>query len=189
MKRTFITLILTANLGAFVSPEAISATENDPNPGLINRGEYLVAYGGCNDCHTPKQFTDKGPEPDMNRLLSGYPSEVKLPEIPRGIIGPDKWGALTTNDLTAWYGPWGVSFAANLTPDPDTGLGVWTKDMFIKTMRTGKHLGVGRDILPPMPWYTLAGLSDEDLGAIFAYLKSIKPVINPVPQPLPPEKE
>ena len=165
------------------------ASDTDMNQALIKRGEYLVNFGGCNDCHTPKLMTPKGPQPDSAKLLSGHPSTAKLPEIPSGIIGPEKWGALTTNDLTAWVGPWGISFAANLTPDARTGLGGWTEEMFIKTMRTGKHLGVGREILPPMPWFALAALTDEDLKAIFGYLHSIKPIENEVPQPIPPQKQ
>jgi hypothetical protein len=78
-----------------------------------------------------------------------------------------------------------VSFTANLTPDA-TGLGPWSAEQFIQTMRTGKHLGVGRPILPPMPWYDIGQLTDEDLRAIFSYLRTIKPVPNVVPAPLPP---
>ena len=183
-----ITSIFTGLLGVLLLQQVALASESNKNQELIKRGEYLIGFGGCNDCHTPKIFTPKGPEPDPNRILSGYPSDAKLPEIPKGIIGPEKWGALTNNDLTAWFGPWGVSFAANLTPDKGTGLGSWTEDLFIKTMRTGKHLGVGRDLLPPMPWFALAVLTDEDLRAVFAYLKSIKPIENMVPQPIPPKK-
>ncbi len=152
----------------------------------IKRGEYLVNFGGCNDCHSPKVFTPKGPMPDPDRLLSGRPSEEKLPSLPKDLIAPDKWGGLFTNDLTAWVGPWGVTFASNLTPDEQTGIGLWTEELFIKTMRTGKHLGAGRDILPPMPWFDLAKLNDDDLKAIFAYLQSIKPIKNAVPAPIPP---
>ena len=152
----------------------------------IKRGEYLVNFGGCNDCHSPKVFTPKGPMPDPDRLLSGHPSGEKLPNLPKDLIAPDKWGGLFTNDLTAWVGPWGVTFASNLTPDEQTGIGLWTEELFIKTMRTGKHLGAGRDILPPMPWFDLAKLNDDDLKAIFAYLRSIKPIKNAVPAPIPP---
>lgn len=161
-------------------------TSDTKRQAAIKRGEYLVGYGGCNDCHTPKIFTPQGPKTDPNKLLSGYPSGAKLPEIPQGIIGPDKWGALTNNDLTAWFGPWGVSFAQNLTPDMKTGLGNWTEAMFIKSMRTGKHLGDGRHILPPMPWFSIAVLTDKDLKAVFSYLRSIKPIVNEVPQHIPP---
>lgn len=152
----------------------------------IKRGEYLVNFGGCNDCHSPKIFAAKGPIPDPDRLLSGHPSNEKLPELPKDLIAPDRWGGLFTNDGTAWVGPWGVSFASNLTPDDQTGIGLWTEELFVKTMRTGKHLGAGREILPPMPWYSLANLSDDDLKAIFAYLRSIKPIKNAVPAPIPP---
>src|SRR5215472_2352122 len=149
------------------------------------RGERLAKFGGCNDCHTPKLMTAKGPELDKSRLLSGYPAHAPLPAVPRGVVGPTQWGAVTTNDLTAWVGPWGVSFAANLTPDV-TGLGGWTELQFIQTMRTGKHLGIGRAILPPMPWPGMAALTDGDLKALFAYLQSLKPISNQVPQPIPP---
>ena len=103
-------------------------------------------------------------------------------------IGPDQWGAITNNDLTAWVGPWGISFAANLTPDP-TGFGSWTPEIFIQTIRTGKQAGVGRPLLPPMPWMDYAQMTDADLRAVFAYLKSIPPVSNAVPAPVPPAAE
>src|SRR4030095_7117770 len=92
------------------------------------RGEYLVNYGGCSDCHTPKIMTSKGPAPDPSRLLSGHPANAQLPPVPPGVVGPNpgQWGAITNNDLTAWVGPWGTSYAANLTPDVATGLGGWT---------------------------------------------------------------
>jgi hypothetical protein len=132
-------------------------------------------------------MTAKGPAPDGTRLLSGHRSDAKLPSVPVGALGPGQWGAITNNDLTAWAGPWGVSFAANLTPDKDTGLGAWTASQFIQTMRTGKHLGVGRPVLPPMPWQDLAVLTDRDLSAVFAYLMSLKPIPNLVPPPIAPK--
>ena len=164
------------------SPTAMSKnTDKD-----VHRGELLAEFGGCHDCHTPKVMTPKGPQPDTSRLLSGYASHASLPAVPQGVIGPTQWGALASNDLTAWAGPWGISFAANLTPDV-TGLGPWTDQEFIQTMRTGKHLGVGRALLPPMPWFNSAALTDQDLKALFKYLKSLKPISNQVPQPVPPK--
>lgn len=156
---------------------------------MIERGKYLVTLAGCNDCHSPKVFTPMGPVPDTTRLLSGAPADAKVPEIPNGVIAPDKWGALTTNDLTTWAGPWGVSFARNLTPDVATGIGSWTEEIFIKALRTDKDMGEGRDILPPMPWPMIAQSTDADLKAIFAYLKSLKPVENAVPDPIAPTGE
>jgi hypothetical protein len=119
-----------------------------------------------------------GPELDMSRRLSGHPQDIVMTEPPK-LNGPWGWTAAATN--TAFAGPWGVSYAKNLTPDAVSGLGIWTEDMFIKTMRTGKHMGVSRPILPPMPWENLNALNDNDLKAIFAYLRSIKPVRNEVP--------
>ncbi len=186
MKATSSVLILTGILTTSLFQAIALASDKGNVPDSVTRGEYLVNFGGCHDCHSPKMMTEHGPEPDPGKLLSGHQSSSKLPEIPDGVIGPDKWGALTNNDLTAWFGPWGVSFTANLTPDKETGLGSWTAEVFIKAMRTGKHMGVGRDILPPMPWFSLNALSDDDLKAIFAYLQSIKPIHNQVPPPIPP---
>ena len=154
---------------------------------MIQRGEYLVRFGGCNDCHTPKIWGPNGPMEDTTRVLSGHPSNQPLPPIPTAFIGPDKWAGVTNGNFTAWAGPWGVSFAKNLTPDEPTGIGNWTEEIFIKAMRTGKDLGFGRNILPPMPWFGLAALNDEDLKSIFAYLKSLKPIHNQVPEPIPPD--
>ena len=154
--------------------------------GSVTRGKYLVTLGSCTDCHSPKIMTAMGPMPDTTRLLSGFPSNEKIPEMAVGVIGNDKWGALTTNDFAGWVGPWGMSFAYNLTPDKQTGTGAWTQDIFVKAMRTGKHMGAGRDILPPMPWPSLAQAKDEDLASIFAYLQSLPAIQNQIPSPLPP---
>ncbi len=152
---------------------------------LIKRGRFLVTVGGCNDCHSPKKMTPKGPVPDEMRLLSGPPAEEKLPEVPTNIIGPDKWGGLFNNHLTGWVGPWGTSYASNLTPDRETGLGNINEELFTKILRTGKFMGGERDILPPMPWQDFSTLPDEDLKAIYAYLKSLKPVKNEPPASIP----
>jgi mono/diheme cytochrome c family protein len=168
----------------FLAAEAPFAAEQKSaggNKALIDRGLYLVTLGGCNDCHTPKKKTPNGPALDETRLLSGHLANEKLPEVPPNIFGPDKWGAITNNNLTAWVGPWGTSYAVNLSPDPETGTGAWNEELFIRILRTGKFMGAGRDILPPMPWYEIAKLTDADLKAVLAYLKSLKPVKNQVP--------
>lgn len=92
-------------------------------------------------------------------------------------------------DLTAAAGPWGVSFAANITPD-ETGTGNWTEEQFKKAITQGKFKGLdgGRLLLPPMPWPDFASLKDDDVHAIFMYLKSIKPVRNIVPAPVTPDR-
>src|SRR6185436_8829192 len=153
----------------------------------IERGRMLVIGGACHDCHTPKKFGANGPEADMDRMLSGHPEDIKV-TAPYQPAPGSPWAVATTADLTAWSGPWGISFPANLTPDPLTGLrsGVWTEELFIKALRSGKHMGTSRDILPPMPWQDFAQLTDEDLRAIWAYLGAIPPVTNHVPDPIPP---
>lgn len=155
-------------------------TGSSSQPDLVRRGEFLVSFGGCNDCHTPKVFTEKGMELDRSKLLSGHPEETRLPAVGVSRIGPDQW-LLFSNQLTAAVGPWGISFAANLTSDEETGIGRWSEEAFVTTMRTGKHWGVGPDIAPPMPWQNLTRLPDDDLKAIFAYLKSTRPIRNHVP--------
>jgi len=181
-------LLAVGSTASALGQQAGGTADKAPVPTAkeLRRGEQLVKVGGCNDCHTPKVMTPKGPQLDTSRLLSGYPSQTSLPAVPPGVIGPTQWGALTTNDLTAWAGPWGISFAANLATDV-SGLGPWTAQEFIRAMRTGKHMGVGRAILPPMPWFNYAALSDKDLTALFAFLKSLKPISNQVPEPIPPK--
>ena len=174
-----VTILLAAGCRPAPPPAAEA-----PDP--VERGRYLVTIAACHDCHTPKIFTATGFELDTARFLAGHPQDEQAPPPPpRGVIGPTGWGAVGNNHFTAWYGPWGTSFAANLTPD-STGLSGWTDSLFIVTIRTGKHLGVGRDILPPMPWPVYREMTDDDLKAVFAYLQSLRPVTNRVPPPTPP---
>jgi cytochrome c553 len=146
----------------------------------VERGQYLVNTAACHDCHTPAKMGPNGPEPDMERMLSGHPETLKV-DKPAKVDGP--WMFAGTATFTAWSGPWGISYTANLTPHP-SGLGAWTEDMFIRAIRTGKHMGQSRPILPPMPWPVYKNFTDEDLKAIFAYLKSIPPISNHVPDPI-----
>ncbi|MBL8858110.1 MAG: diheme cytochrome c-553 [Planctomycetes bacterium] len=150
----------------------------------VARGKYLVEAIGCADCHTPLVMTERGPERDMKRSLSGHPSDMILPPAP--VLPPGPWMFTASGTMTAWSGPWGTSFTANLTPDRETGLGAWTADQFLATIRTQRHMGIGRPLLPPMPAEIYASMTDEDLRSIFAYLQSIPAVVNKVPEPLPP---
>lgn len=160
-------------------PEVLKATRE----ALVARGEHLVSTSGCHDCHTPFKVGPNGPEPDMARALSGHPEGMELPPPPAA-VGP--WVVAVTGTNTAWSGPWGVSFTANLTPDRETGLGEWTRESFIQTIRTGRHLGRGRLLLPPMPVAVYDHFSDEELEAIFAYLQSLPALKNRVPDPIAP---
>ena len=173
-----------AMAGAFLALAAAAPAEQaaTATKEAVARGKYLAMISGCHDCHTPKKMGPKGPEPDFSRTLSGHPEAVKATSAPKLPAGP--WIATVSSDLTAWSGPWGISYAANLTPDDNTGLGIWTEEMFVKALRTGRHMGVSRPILPPMPWQMFSVMTDADVKALFAYLKSLPPVKNRVPEPI-----
>jgi hypothetical protein len=176
-------LLALATCAAAVAAVQAIATPAKEDPSVA-RGRYLVTIGGCNDCHTPLKMGPKGPEPDMARMLSGHPESFP---IAGGAAAPSAaWLMTMAASGTAFSGPWGVSFAANLTPDDNTGLGIWTEDMFVKAVRTGRHMGVSRPILPPMPWPNVGAMTDDDLKAVYAYLRTIQPIHNRVPEPLPP---
>jgi mono/diheme cytochrome c family protein len=146
--------------------------------GQVERGAYLVTVGACNDCHTPMKMTPIGPLPDMSLMLSGHPESAADPV---GALGATDI-ALAGTDLTVWKQPFGTVYTRNLTPDK-TGLGDWTEEMFVKTIRNGRHQGDGRALLPPMPWPGYRAMSDADLKAVWAYLRTIKPIRNTVPDP------
>jgi cytochrome c len=174
---------LSALLVIAWSTAAGSAQQAAQTP--AQRGKYLVTVMDCHGCHTPFKMG----QPDMTRMLIGHPQDVKIvaaPALPPGGV----WGTIVNETNTAWAGPWGVSFTANLTPDRATGLGSWTEDMFVTSIRKGRHMGNtaagGREILPPMPWESYSALTDADLKAIFAYLKTIPAVANRVPAPIRP---
>lgn len=173
---TFAAVLATNTLNADKTLPPVQ----DTTKARVARGEYLVTIGGCNDCHTPFKMGPNGPEPDMSRALSGHPQDFPMPEPPPSVgKSPWMWSGAATN--TAFAGPWGISFARNLTPDPVSGIGIWDEALFMKTIRTGRHWGTGRPILPPMPWFNYAKATDEDLKSIYAYLRTIKPIRNEVP--------
>jgi mono/diheme cytochrome c family protein len=169
-----------------VTPPAQAADKDSPmTVAKAARGKYLVATSGCMDCHTPFKAGPKGAEPDMTRMLSGHPEGLQMPPVPTLPEGP--WMVVSAGTNTAWAGPWGVSFTANLTPDNETGLGLWTVNDFKQTIRTGRHMGRGREILPPMPIPVYNNFSDRDLESIYAYLRTIPPIKNRVPEPWAPK--
>ncbi len=172
-------LAVVALAAAVAKPAPAAASKS-----RIERGRYLVTTSGCHDCHTPWTEGPEGPEPDMTRALSGHPEDLVMPPAPQ--LGDGPWLVSAAGTNTAWAGPWGVSFTANLTPDENTGIGVWTEDIFLNTIRSGRHWGVARPILPPMPWKVYREMTDEDLKSIYAYLRTIPPLHNRVPEPLPP---
>ena len=182
-ERIFSTILLFLSLVA-------CAREQSTHPSPVERGKYLVTFGGCHDCHTPKIPGSNGaPALDTARLLAGHPENTAAPSWSAEDLQTKNVVAAANGSLMAWAGPWGVSFAINLTPDKETGIGEWSEEMFIQMARTGNHQGQpnGRDILPPMPWFSMKDLTDADLKAIWAYLKSLPPVKNQVPLPISPQ--
>jgi hypothetical protein len=163
------------------APKKVAAAKPGGSAATVARGKYLVDISGCHDCHTPHKMGPDGLEPDMTLMLSGHPSGMALPPPPQ-MNGP--WIFSGIGPFTAWAGPWGISYTKNLTPDNETGLGTWTEQQFIDTIRNGREQGRGRPILPPMPWPAYRNMTDADLKAIFAYLKSIPAIKNKVPDPV-----
>jgi mono/diheme cytochrome c family protein len=161
MRFTAVALIAAAAMLALVAaePAGSAAKKSASSSGAsdkIKRGEYLTTVMSCGDCHTPGTLFGV---PDFARKFSG--SEL------------------------GWRGPWGVTYAANLTPDPETGIGKWSTADIVKTLRTGQRPD-GRVLMPPMPYPNLAHLSDADAEAIAAYLKSLPPIVHKNLGPVPP---
>jgi hypothetical protein len=155
-------------------------------------GERLVFVSGCNDCHTPKKMGPNGPENDMTLMLSGHPAKVPPPDFDAKEAG--KKGLIITSTFTAWTGPWGTTYAANLTSD-STGIGNWKEEQFLKALHEKKWMGLEgtRPLMPPMSLMPATEMTDDELKAIFAYLKSTPPVKNVIPEatlapPPPPAK-
>jgi cytochrome c553 len=187
-RRTALAVLIAA-LAYLAMTDAVTkaAPAQEGRKPNVERGAYLVKIMGCNHCHTPYKLGPNGPEPDMSRALSGHPADFAMPAPP---VLDGKWTWLGAATNTAFSGPWGTSFTANLTPDPETGLGKWSVETFVAAMKTGRHEGKGRPILPPMPVENLAALSDDDIRDLFGYLRSLPPVRNRVPAPIdPPEAE
>ncbi len=198
MKKTNLILLVFAGFifaGVFYSCTNNKTKENEDKASnetltsfeVIKKGEHLVTIMGCNDCHSPKKMGPQGPEIITELMLSGYPSDRPIVKFDSKLI---KQGfSMFYPDLVAGAGPWGVSFAGNLTPD-ETGIGNWSEDQFKKALTEGKYKGLegSRNLLPPMPWTNYKTLSNEEVHSIFMYLKSLKPVKNIVPSPLTPDK-
>jgi mono/diheme cytochrome c family protein len=151
MRRTRFALVTVALIAAIPALLVVACAPKAPEKpaatavDAVARGRYLVTTMSCVDCHTPGTFYGA---PDTTRALSG-------------------------SDL-GWVGPWGVVHARNLTPD-STGIGSWTEDDIVNTLRTGTT-PYKMQLAPIMPWMNYGGLSDDDAHAIAKYLKSLPPI-------------
>jgi hypothetical protein len=188
---------MTGGMIAIVSSVMIACTDSNAKKSdapvvisqdsLIKRGSYLVNSIGCDDCHSPKKFGPNGVEIDMDHRFAGHLSGAPLGKPNTSVIKDGYM--LFALDLTSAVGPWGQSYAANISSD-ETGIGNWSEEQFITAIREGKSKGLkeGRALLPPMPWFVYRNMNDLDLKAIFAYLKTSKPVKNVVPGPKSPKE-
>lgn len=149
-------LVALASTSCFKHTNEDAASLRVTEPDPVARGQYLVRSIGCEDCHTPGTFYGK---PDTTRMLAG--SEL------------------------GWKGPWGTTYARNLTPDSATGLGKWSEADIVNALHEGRRPD-GTALLPPMPWFDFVWLSQEDAHAIARYLKTIPPVVHKVPDKLKP---
>lgn len=180
---TVVLYVVSCQPAAEQKTEVTTATDSQKFGGYASQekwGEHLVSIGGCHDCHTAKKFGPNGMEPDMTMGLAGHPAAAPVPDVNK--MDMAKKGLSVTNDLTVWVGPWGVSYASNLTPD-STGLLGWKEEQFIYAIRNGVYKGLpgSRPLLPPMPWQTIRNMTDDELKAMFAYLKTIPAINNTVP--------
>jgi mono/diheme cytochrome c family protein len=122
----------------------------------VERGHYLVRIMDCTGCHTPGALTGR---PDTERFLAG--SDVGF-GTPAGILYPP-----------------------NLTPDPETGLGRWTEGQIARAIRQGVRPD-GRALIPVMPWPSYSALTEADVAAVVAYLRTLRPMRNQAPPNTPP---
>lgn len=173
---TFISCNSKANAKEGIAEVVISQDS------LVKRGSYLVNAMGCDDCHSPKKFGPQGMELDMEHRFGGHLAGSKLGKANTSVMKDGYM--LFALDLTSAVGPWGQSYAANISSDA-TGIGNWTEEQFLRAIREGKSKGLkeSRPLLPPMPWNVYKNLNDTDLKSIFAFLKTTKPVDNRVPGP------
>jgi len=180
----FAAIIWLSNCQQQSTEKLTTAEANLSKEAQVKRGEYIVNFAMCDDCHSPKNMTPHGPVVDMSRRFSGHPAEEPFDTSGMKDLVTKRFVGVFSPGLTAVFGPWGVSYAANLTPD-DTGIGNWTEAQFMKAIREGKSKGMDgtRPLLPPMPWEVVRNMTDEDLKAVFAYLQSVKPIKNVVPNP------
>lgn len=145
------------NLLVKFAPKPVEATVMAPaRNDSVAYGKYLAKVGGCHECHTPHD--EKG------QLIAGM----------------DFAGGWEMK------GPWGRNFTANLTPHAETFVGRATREEFIGRFKSFANMNASNAPVPPkgrntiMPWLAYSGMTEQDLGAIYDYLKTVKPIDNKV---------
>jgi mono/diheme cytochrome c family protein len=140
------------------APDPVPGTFAPENLYQVERGEYLVELLGCGSCHTDGALEGV---PDFDKSLAGSSIGIAYSN-PMGDHLP------------------GIAFPPNLTPDLETGLGAWTDKQIMDAVKMGAGRHSNRKIVI-MPWQGYSRMTEEDVAAIVAYLRSIKPVRHKVP--------
>jgi len=124
----------------------------------VARGEYLAnAVAGCMDCHSKRDFTK----------YAGPPTP-----------GTEGGGGLLFNEK---FGLPGEIYSKNITPDSETGIGTWTDDEVLRAMTQGISKN-GDTLFPIMPYANFNRMAKEDLLSIIAYIRTLKPIKNKIPE-------
>jgi len=145
------------------SPEAVAGSYHPDERDTIDRGAYMIELLGCGSCHTNGAFDG---EPDMTKGLAGSSTGIAF-----------------TTPLDEKYP--GIVYPPNITPDEETGIGNWSDRQIANAIRAGIGSHGDRHIVT-MPWQGYSRLSDDDVGAMVAYLRRIKPITNRVPKDVKP---
>lgn len=147
------------------SPEPVAGNYHPGDRDIIDRGAYMIELLGCGSCHTNGAFDG---EPDMSKALAG-----------------SNTGIAFINPLGDKYP--GIVYPSNITPDEETGIGSWSDRQITNAIRSGigRH---GNRRIATMPWQGYSRLTDDDVAAVVAYLRSIEPIRNTVPKEVEPGK-
>jgi hypothetical protein len=187
MKKSLVIIIVLVLTIVFIECNSSKNATKENFGGFgsqVKWGQHLVTVSACLDCHGPKDYSKPGAGLDSLHFLAGYIGSP-MPDVNRAELQSKHLAV--TGDQTLWVGPWGVTYSSNLTSDSATGIGAWTEDRFMYAIRNGKYNGLAsdRNLLPTMPWEMYKNMTDDELRAIFAYLKTTKPIKNKVPPPMP----
>lgn len=144
-------LIYAIGEALLLEPEAAEQPIAPARAPTAEYGQYLALHVAlCADCHTPREGLRN--TPDMERLFAGTADPPDgFPANPR-----------------------------NITPDHSTGIGAWSEQDFVRTLRTGVT-PEGRELHPFMPWHQYRRMDEDDLRAIYRYLRTVRPIVNTVP--------
>ena len=146
-------LMIPASMFGPLPPNTLDQNKRPDPSDKVKYGEYMATLASCSDCHTP--MTQQGP--DFSKMYAGG-FRFKADFV----------------DVTV----------ANITPDSTTGIGSWTEEVFLAKFKTSlaaveKGDNPGK-MQTEMPWASYAKMTEEDLKAIYAYLRTVPPVKNKI---------